>query len=97
MLSREEILHIAQLAKLELTENEINKYLPQLSEILKYVEKLNEISTDNIEPTSHAIQDLKNRYQDEKTSERTLTNEQVLKNAKETKDGYVVTKGVFEE
>lgn len=58
-ISKEEVKHIAMLSRLELDEREIELYQDQLSRILEYVEKLNEIDTSQIEPTSHVI-DLKN-------------------------------------
>ncbi len=51
-LSDEEVRHIANLANLFLTEEEVKKFQKQLSETLKYVEVLNELKTDGIEPTS---------------------------------------------
>ena len=58
-LTKEEILHIAKLANLSLSDDEIERYSTQLSEILKYVEKLGEVNTENVEPMTHTI-DAKN-------------------------------------
>lgn len=49
-LSREEVLHIAKLARIELREKEVEKFREQLSEILNFVEKLNELDTEGIDP-----------------------------------------------
>lgn len=46
--------HLARLARLDLTAEEKERFSKQLSDILTYVEKLNEVKTDNIEPTAHA-------------------------------------------
>jgi len=51
-LSKQEVEHIATLARLRLTEEEKEKYSGQLSGILDYVEKLSAVDTSNIEPTS---------------------------------------------
>lgn len=51
-LSQEEVEHIAKLARLEITDQEKEKYSGQLSGILEYVEKLQTVDTDNVEPTS---------------------------------------------
>ena len=51
-LSKEDILHIAKLSKLELTEKEVKTFGPQLSDILEYVEKLNEVDTEGVADTS---------------------------------------------
>lgn len=58
-LTKKEILHIAKLANISLNEEEIERYVLQLSEILTYVDKLAEVNTDNIVPMTHTI-DAKN-------------------------------------
>ncbi|MCX6780777.1 MAG: Asp-tRNA(Asn)/Glu-tRNA(Gln) amidotransferase subunit GatC [Candidatus Magasanikbacteria bacterium] len=57
-LSREEVEHIALLARLELTEAEKERYATELSAILGYVERLQEIDTTNVEPTSYITETL---------------------------------------
>jgi aspartyl-tRNA(Asn)/glutamyl-tRNA(Gln) amidotransferase subunit C len=58
-LSKDEILHLARLAKLELTEDEIEKYREQLGETIEYVKNLDELDTKNTPPTNSVV-DLKN-------------------------------------
>lgn len=53
-LTTEEVKYIAKLANLTLTENEVKKFSDQLSEVLDYIEKLKEVETKNVEPTSQA-------------------------------------------
>ncbi len=94
MISKEEILKIAKLAKLQLNENEVEKFFSQIKSILSYVKKLDEVDTSNVIPTFHPISDTKNRFQVDDSS-RTFKLEDVLKNAKNTKNNHVATKGVF--
>lgn len=94
MLTKEEILHISKLANLELTEEEITRFGAQLSPILDYVEKLNEVDTENVEPTSHPISDLKNRFQEDRM-DNSLDIKDVTKNAKEKDGNYIVTGAVL--
>ncbi len=54
-ISRDEIYHIADLAYLHLDTEQAEKLAADLSEIIGYVEKLNELSTDNVEPMMHAV------------------------------------------
>jgi aspartyl-tRNA(Asn)/glutamyl-tRNA(Gln) amidotransferase subunit C len=49
-LTEKDVRYVADLAHLELTEEEIRKFLPQLDSILEYVQKLNELDTSHIEP-----------------------------------------------
>ena len=55
MISTDDVKHVAKLARLELTEEEINKYSKQLGSILEYVEQMNEVDTTGIEPMPHPI------------------------------------------
>ena len=48
--TEKDVRYVADLAHLELTEDEVKKYLPQIDSILQYVEKLNELDTSEIEP-----------------------------------------------
>ena len=52
-ITREEVLHVAELAHLELNETEIESFARHLDSILTYSEKLNELDTDGIEPIAH--------------------------------------------
>ncbi len=52
MLTKDEVRHIAKLAKLELTDEEIEKYAVQLSSILDFFGQLQEVNTDDVEETS---------------------------------------------
>ncbi len=54
-ISTREVRHVAELARLEFSEDEIEHFTDQLNSILEYMEKLNELDTSGIEPTSHPI------------------------------------------
>jgi len=97
ILSKEEILHLADLAKLKLTEEEIEKFRIQLSEIIGYIEQLNKVDTKNVEPVSQ-LTDLTNVSREDKSSDaQSLTQKQTLQNTKSTKDGYIRVEAIFSE
>lgn len=54
-ITRQEVEHVAKLARLELTEQEADTFTGQLDAILSYVDKLKELNTDGIIPTAHAV------------------------------------------
>jgi aspartyl-tRNA(Asn)/glutamyl-tRNA(Gln) amidotransferase subunit C len=54
-ITKELILHIAELAHLKLRDDEIEKMHQDLNQILEYVDKLNEINTEEVEPLSHPL------------------------------------------
>jgi aspartyl-tRNA(Asn)/glutamyl-tRNA(Gln) amidotransferase subunit C len=54
-ITRAEVEHVARLARLELTEPELETFTVQMDQILAYVDKLNALDTEGIVPTSHAV------------------------------------------
>jgi aspartyl-tRNA(Asn)/glutamyl-tRNA(Gln) amidotransferase subunit C len=85
-ISKGEIEHIALLARLYLAEEEKELFGLQLSSILDYMEKLNELDTRDIEPTSHVLP-LSNVMRDDLPC-RSIPREDVLKNAPDCTDKF---------
>jgi aspartyl-tRNA(Asn)/glutamyl-tRNA(Gln) amidotransferase subunit C len=95
MLSREEILNIATLARMGLDENDIEKYQHDLSAILDYFNKLKELDVSDVEPIGH-ITGMKNVFRsDRKVDAESSEKEAIMKNAPEEKDGYIKVKSVL--
>ncbi len=80
-ISPDEVLYIAKLARLSLTEEEVKVYTEQLGEILDYVRKLEELETDDVEPMKHVL-DMVNVLREDKNLP-SLSREDVLNNAPE--------------
>jgi aspartyl-tRNA(Asn)/glutamyl-tRNA(Gln) amidotransferase subunit C len=78
-ISRDEVTYIAGLARLTLTDDEIDLYAQQLSDILGYIEQLNELDVDNVEPMSHVL-DIINVMREDKHLP-SLSREDVMANA----------------
>lgn len=95
-LKKEEILHVAKLAKLDLTEAEIEKYTFQLSKIVDYVSELSEVNTQGIEPTSQTTGLENIKREDEANSDEGLTQEQALSGTERAHNGYFKVKAVLE-
>ena len=55
MLDREQVLHVARLARLSLTDAEVETMATELSAVLDHIEKIRELDLDDVEPTSHVI------------------------------------------
>jgi aspartyl-tRNA(Asn)/glutamyl-tRNA(Gln) amidotransferase subunit C len=55
MIDREQVLHVARLARLELTDEEVERMSGELTTILDHVERMNELDLDGVEPTSHVV------------------------------------------
>jgi aspartyl-tRNA(Asn)/glutamyl-tRNA(Gln) amidotransferase subunit C len=56
MIDREQVLHVARLARLELGDDEVTKISGELSKILDHIEKIGELDLDGVPPTSHAVE-----------------------------------------
>jgi aspartyl-tRNA(Asn)/glutamyl-tRNA(Gln) amidotransferase subunit C len=56
MLERDQVLHVARLARLRLTEDEVERMAGEMSKILEHVEKMNELDLEGVEPTSHVVE-----------------------------------------
>jgi aspartyl-tRNA(Asn)/glutamyl-tRNA(Gln) amidotransferase subunit C len=55
MIDREQVLHVAKLARLELSEDEVGRMAAELSGVLGHIEKIGELSLDDVPPTSHVV------------------------------------------
>jgi len=95
IVSEEIVRHIALLSRLEFSDGEVRKFAGELNAILRYVEKLKELDTENIEPTSHAVR-LRNVFREDEPG-ASLTNEQALANAPETKAGHFKVPKIIQE
>ncbi len=87
-LPKDEILHLAKLANLALSEDEIEKYGKQLTETIEYVENLDELDTSKAKPSASSAQLENIFFEDGTKNERGFTAEDAIKNAKEKKGEY---------
>lgn len=96
MISREEVLHIAKLSRLAITEEEAVRYQKQLSAILDYVGQLTEVNIEGVQPVAQITGREHVTRQDVVRSSE--TSRETLLDAAPRRDGeYVATMGVFEE
>ena len=86
MINKEEVKHVAKLARLELTDEEVNKYSQQLGSILQYIKQMNEVNTTKIEPMPHAIPVYNVMREDIVKYEQ--TKEELMANAPFEEDGF---------
>lgn len=86
MITIKDVEHVAKLARLELSEEEKVKFSKQLGDILKYVEQMNQVDTEGVEPMSHAIPMVNVMREDAVVSEN--TKEELMANAPLSEDGF---------
>ncbi len=85
-VTRKDVEYIAELARLKFKEEELESFTHQLNEILSYVDKLNELNTDNVEPLSHPVENINVFRNDE--LKKSISTEDALKNAPDKTDEF---------
>lgn len=95
MISKQEVEHIAKLARLGLTEKEIEKFQRELSKILDYIEKLKEVDISKVEPTSHSILVENIMRIDELKKGKIEIGKKLVEMAPEKKSGFLKTKSIL--
>ena len=90
-ITREEVIHVANLARLDVDEALIDKFAKQIGMILEYIDTLNRVDTEGVMPTSHAIS-LTNAFREDDVKED-FDKDSALANAPEKEDGnFIVPK-----
>ena len=84
-ITREEVIHVANLARLDVDEALIDKFAKQIGMILDYIDTLNRVDTEGVTPTSHAIS-LTNAFRKDDVKED-FDKDSALANAPEKEDG----------
>lgn len=85
-ISKKDVQYVARLARLNVSEDEMEVFTLQLNSILSYVEKLDELDTSNVEPMSHVI-DICNAFKQDIVLE-SFSQEVALENAPEREEGF---------
>ncbi len=93
-LSRVDVAKVAVLARLKLTESELDALTLQMGQVLQYVEVLNEVDTTNVEPMAHAVE-LSNVFRDDE-ERPSLSREEALSNAPRTNGKCFVVPQILE-
>ncbi|MEI4770306.1 Asp-tRNA(Asn)/Glu-tRNA(Gln) amidotransferase subunit GatC [Psychrobacillus sp. FJAT-51614] len=93
-ISKEEVKHVAHLARLAITEEEAEKFALQLGAITDFAEQLKELDTTNVVPTSHVLP-LVNVMREDKAS-KGLDRETMMLNVKEQEAGQVKVPSIME-
>lgn len=94
-ITKDEVKHIAWLARLELSESEIELYTKQLNDILLYMEKLNRVDTGNVEPLSHPFF-TRTVFRDD-IVKGSLPQEKAIENAPQRAKGFFRVPKIIEE
>lgn len=93
-ISKEEIKHIADLSRLNIPEDELNKYAETLSNIVDMANEISTLNTDNVKPTSHILESV-NVFRKDETMP-SYDREEILKNAPTKESGCISLPKVVE-
>jgi aspartyl-tRNA(Asn)/glutamyl-tRNA(Gln) amidotransferase subunit C len=93
-VSHEQVRHIAKLARIAMSEEELERLVPELNNILGWIEQLGEVDTDGVEPLTAVIEQ-KLRLRDDKVTDGDIRDD-VLANAPEAQHGFFAVPKVIE-
>jgi aspartyl-tRNA(Asn)/glutamyl-tRNA(Gln) amidotransferase subunit C len=85
VIEREQVLHVAKLARLSFSDEEIDRLAPELSKIVEYVEQMDRLDLEGVEPTSHVVE-LQNVLRED-VPRPSLPKERALEQAPDAADG----------
>lgn len=94
VIDRDTVLHVARLARLKLTDEEIERMSVELGHILDYINKLSELDIEGVEPTAHILP-VKNVFRDD-VVHQSLDREKVLMNTDDKEDGCFKVPSIIE-
>lgn len=89
MITKKDLEHMAWLSRLELSEEDREKYTPKLNSVLDYFGEIDKVDTEGVEPTYHVLP-VGNVFRDDEAGVPTgsLSQEEVLSNAPKKQDGF---------
>ncbi len=93
-ITADEVLHVAELARLKIDENDLERFADQLGSILEYVESLKKVDTAGVPPTAHAVL-TRNAFRPDE-EHRSIERELALENAPDTENGFFVVPKIIE-
>lgn len=93
-ITKDQVQHVADLARLTFSDEEIESYTEQLDKIIEFSEELNEVNTDGVKPTSHAI-DIQNVLREDQVKPSPSRKES-MKNAPDQADGQYKVPSVLD-
>lgn len=93
-LTNEDVLKLARLSRLKLTDEDVETFKKEINEILSYVEMLKEVDTKDLKPTSQ-VTGLENVMRKDEIVDYKMSRDDLLKNVPESQDGYVKTKRIL--
>lgn len=96
-LTTNEVLHVARLAKLELSSLEVKKFQDQLSKIISYVDELDQVKTEDVEPTSQTTGLSNVTREDKIVVDDCLSQKEALSGASRAHNGYFVVDAILEK
>lgn len=94
-VTREDVENVALLSRLSIDENDMDKNIQELSDFLEYVDRLQQVDTENVMPTAHVLP-IQNVFRED-VVKPSLDRDLALSNAPESEDGYFRVPKIIEE
>lgn len=93
-ITKEQVKHVADLARLTFSDDELVTFAKQMDDVIQYAERLNELDTEDVVPTTH-VMDVRNVLREDE-ARPSMNREDVLKNAPASKDGQFEVPSVLD-
>ncbi|QDI92653.1 Asp-tRNA(Asn)/Glu-tRNA(Gln) amidotransferase subunit GatC [Salicibibacter halophilus] len=93
-ITKEQVKHVADLARLTFSDDELETFAKQMDDVIQYAERLNELDTEDVVPTTH-VMDVRNVLREDE-ARPSMNREDVLKNAPASKDGQFEVPSVLD-
>jgi len=95
MITKEEVQHIAKLARIGITEKEEEKFTKDLSSVLDYFDKLKKVDTSEVEPTTHSVLLENVQREDVVTNQSAETKKNLVGLSPDKKENYIKVKSIL--
>lgn len=96
MITKDDVAHVASLARLSISDAELDQYTGQLDQIITMENELEKVNTDGIKPTTQIMDEI-NVFRDDVPVNDGITREDLLRNVPETKDGLIKVPSIIDK
>ncbi|WP_191987320.1 Asp-tRNA(Asn)/Glu-tRNA(Gln) amidotransferase subunit GatC [Lapidilactobacillus bayanensis] len=96
MISKNDVEHVANLARLSLSQDEVDKFTTQLDQIISMEDELSQVETEGVKPTTHITDEI-NVFREDVPVDDGITRDDLLSNVPETKDGLIKVPSIIDK
>jgi aspartyl-tRNA(Asn)/glutamyl-tRNA(Gln) amidotransferase subunit C len=96
VISKDQVAHVASLARLSFSDAELNQFTKQLDQIIDMENQLSEVTTEGVKPTTHITDEI-NVFREDVVVDDGISRDELLQNVPETKDGLIKVPSIIDK